>query len=116
MMAGAKLPPPRTANELLMADFGAAPEPIGSLPESTFTGPVLVAQGILDPLNDSNGRMVNLGQLRRGITTDPIEAGHCPHDEQPGKVANSIASWMRTTTLARAARLRSDGTMTKVSS
>ena len=93
MMAGAKLPTPRTANELLAADFGSAPTS-SEVSESVFTGPVLISQGVLDPLNDSTDRMNRFAALRNGITADPIQAGHCPHDEQPGLVAKSIATWM----------------------
>ncbi|EEC49808.1 predicted protein, partial [Phaeodactylum tricornutum CCAP 1055/1] len=95
MMAGAKLPPPRSANELLKADFGGAAtvENVEIL-EAFFDGPVLVAQGVLDPLNDSTDRMNRFGALRAGIMKDPINAGHCPHDELPGAVAQSISNWM----------------------
>jgi pimeloyl-ACP methyl ester carboxylesterase len=99
MMAGAKLPAPRTANELLQADYGCPP-PYTSpdqVRESTFPGPVLIAQGVLDPLNDAAGRMKGFGALRNGITTDPISAGHCPHDELPKEVALSMAKWMSAT-------------------
>jgi pimeloyl-ACP methyl ester carboxylesterase len=95
MMAGAKLPKPRTANELLGADFGGPPKDhTHDSPESFFEGPVLVAQGVLDPLNDSQDRMEKFGALRDGIRIDPIPAGHCPHDELPDQVARSIAKWM----------------------
>jgi pimeloyl-ACP methyl ester carboxylesterase len=102
MMAGAKLPPPRTVNELLSADFGASLK--GTATESTFRGPVLIAQGVLDPLNDASERMRSFGSLREGITMDPINAGHCPHDELPGEVAKSITSWMTKTRAQRKAQ------------
>jgi pimeloyl-ACP methyl ester carboxylesterase len=102
MMAGAKLPTPRTANELLQADFGCAPPSTpDQVQESVFTGPVLVAQGVLDPLNDATDRMKRFGSLRTGITMDPIQAGHCPHDELPKDVATSIARWMSATAIER---------------
>lgn len=97
MMAGAKLPVPRTANELLGADFGGAPQSsdeVDLIPESTFSGPVLIAQGVLDPLNDALDRMNRFGALRQGITADPLQAGHCPHDELPKEMAISISNWM----------------------
>jgi pimeloyl-ACP methyl ester carboxylesterase len=99
MMSGSKLPPPRTANELLRADFasGNADE------ECVFTGPVLIAQGILDPLNKAEDRMNMYGALRSGITMHPIQAGHCPHDEVPQQVARAIESWMQSTVLVRVA-------------
>jgi len=89
MMAGAKLPTPRSANELLHAEFGGPSEE-----ECSFSGPVLVAQGVLDPLNDSQDRLERLGAMRNGITMDPIQAGHCPHDELPESVAASISKWV----------------------
>lgn len=105
MMAGAKLPPPRTANELLQADFGSAPpaslDGTGKVVESTFTGPVLIAQGVLDPLNNATDRLLRFGALREGIKMDPIQAGHCPHDELPDKVARAISTWMQETESCR---------------
>lgn len=44
-------------------------------------------QGGLDPLNDARGRSRDLTRLcPEFVTTTVIEAGHCPHDEQPGQV------------------------------
>ena len=81
MISGSKLPPPRTANELLGADFGSSKTKVSSnVEEGTFDGPVLVAQGILDPLNDARGRADLLGELRSGITISRMNGGHCPHD------------------------------------
>jgi pimeloyl-ACP methyl ester carboxylesterase len=117
MMAGAKLPAPRTANELLQADFGSAllssaataATARDQVRESAFAGPVLIAQGVLDPLNDAMDRMRRFGALRRGITMDPIQAGHCPHDELPKEVASSIARWMSATTAERATKAPASG-------
>ena len=95
MISGSKLPMPRTYNEVIAADFGQSNDV--SLPESTFTGPILMAQGILDPLNDAKGRSENLGALRAGIQIDQLNGGHCPHDEIPQDVAASIAKWMEET-------------------
>jgi pimeloyl-ACP methyl ester carboxylesterase len=99
MISGAKLPPPRSMNEMLQADFGAAifGGPASVQEEASFGGPVLVATGILDPLNDARGRGNGLAALREGIVFDPINAGHCPHDELPQEVAASIAKWMTAT-------------------
>ena len=86
-------------NEMLKADYGRASEEgiQKTMPEASFGGPVLVATGVLDPLNDANGRSEGLAALRDGIEFDPINAGHCPHDELPKDVATSIAKWMGTT-------------------
>ena len=94
MMAGSKLPPPRTANEMLAADFGSSVESASVIAESSFRGPVLITQGILDPLNDAKDRLKRFGELRSDVVTDAIDAGHCPHDELPGRVASSIAKWI----------------------
>jgi pimeloyl-ACP methyl ester carboxylesterase len=105
MISGSKLPPPRTANELLGADFGSAKNRgyISSfqskVEEGTFDGPVLVAQGLLDPLNDAKGRAEMFGKLRAGIKVDPINGGHCPHDELPSDIAKSILSWLESDVL-----------------
>jgi len=105
MISGSKLPPPRTANELLGADFGSAKNRGYEMSvqtkttESNFDGPVLVAQGILDPLNDAKDRANCFESLRSGITVDRINAGHCPHDELPKEIAASIGSWMKVSSL-----------------
>jgi pimeloyl-ACP methyl ester carboxylesterase len=97
MISGAKLPPPRSMNEMLQADYGAlSPETLKrSVSEVSFGGPVLVATGVLDPLNDAKGRSEGLKVLRDGIDFDPINAGHCPHDELPADVSAAIAKWMK---------------------
>ena len=85
MISGSKLPAPRTANELLGAEFGSATEQIGQMrkvTEGTYTGPVLVAQGVLDPLNDARTRAKLLRELRSGVTVIPLDAGHCPHGKK----------------------------------
>ena len=103
MISGSKLPPPRTANELLGSDFGSArshskeDSSIISAAEGYWTGRTLVAQGILDPLNDAKTRSQLLGALRSGIDVAPITAGHCPHDELPDEIANTIVKWMAKT-------------------
>lgn len=97
MISGSKLPPSRTYNELLAADFGQSQDASSSFSESQFHGLVLMPQGVLDPLNDAAGRATSMGTLRSGITIDPIQAGHCPHDEVPMAVASSINKWLQAT-------------------
>ena len=75
MVSGAKLPPPRSMNEMLQAEYGGASKD-SAIPEASFGGPVLVATGVLDPLNDAKGRSEGLAALRDGIEFDPINAGH----------------------------------------
>jgi hypothetical protein len=106
MISGSKLPTSRTYNEVVAADFGQSSYYDGdySLPtESTFTGPILMAQGILDPLNDAKGRAEQLGTLRSGITISQLQGGHCPHHEIPQAVASSISEWMKETRAERMA-------------
>lgn len=102
MISGSKLPPPRTTNELLGASFGSTTSRTSvtkknyGVKECIFDGSVLVAQGFLDPLNDAKGRAMNLEKLRDGITVNPINGGHCPHDELPEEIGEAIAKWMST--------------------
>jgi pimeloyl-ACP methyl ester carboxylesterase len=103
MISGSKLPGPRTYNQVVGADFGQSND--GSLAESTYQGPILVAQGILDPLNDARGRAEQLGTLRSGITIVQLEGGHCPHDELPQAVASSISDWLQETKTERMAMI-----------
>jgi pimeloyl-ACP methyl ester carboxylesterase len=93
MISGSKLPIPRTANELLGSDFGSALDSTTPVKEGIFKGPVLVAQGMLDPLNDAKGRAAMLGALRDGITVSPINGGHCPHDEMPQECMRALLQW-----------------------
>jgi pimeloyl-ACP methyl ester carboxylesterase len=76
--AGAKLPPPRPMNSLL----------------EDYRGPVLIAQGVLDPLNDAKTRAYAYERIRPNISIDLLQLGHCPMDENPRLVATSIRSWM----------------------
>jgi pimeloyl-ACP methyl ester carboxylesterase len=109
MISGGKLPPPRTVNELLAADFGGVKK--GSITESTFDGPVLIPMGVLDPLNDAKDRAIRFGSLRKGISIDEIQAGHCPHDELPDEIAKSISTWLTATRVERMARVSTTKSM-----
>uniref|UniRef100_A0A0G4HSB7 Photolyase/cryptochrome alpha/beta domain-containing protein n=1 Tax=Chromera velia CCMP2878 TaxID=1169474 RepID=A0A0G4HSB7_9ALVE len=84
--SGRKLPPQRCQNELLRR----------------FPGPVLVCQGVKDPLNDAPARARLLGRAARGdgssagvTTVHELLAGHCPHDEAPAAVAAAIVEFVR---------------------
>lgn len=95
MMSGSKLPPPRTANELLASDHGASTVNTSHLKEGQFKGSVLIAQGMKDPLNDATGRAYDFKGLRDGIELYPLhEGGHCPHDELPEDMAKGIKEWI----------------------
>jgi len=89
MISGSKLPPPRTANELLGADFGS-PKENSSVTEGKWSGPVLVAQGMKDPLNDAVGRANMFRSLRSGIDVEPLDGGHCPHVSTPTPWAHAL--------------------------
>jgi len=83
LAAGGKLPTPEPFNEVFRK----------------FTGPILVAQGVLDPLNDAKERAYQFQAIRQNITIDLIDAGHCPFDEAPLIVSRSIIKWAKTQNL-----------------
>jgi hypothetical protein len=60
-----------------------------------YTGPVLIAQGALDPLNDAQSRAKQFEAIRPGVTVDLLDLGHCPMDEGPQLVAKSVIKWAR---------------------
>jgi len=95
MVSGSKLPTPRTYNEVVAADFGQSS--VATPAESQFKGPILVAQGVLDPLNDAKGRALSLKTLRDSIQVAELQGGHCPHDEIPDDMAAAIVNWMKET-------------------
>jgi pimeloyl-ACP methyl ester carboxylesterase len=75
--AGGKLPTPRPMNDIFRE----------------YTGPILIAQGSLDPLNDAPTRAKQFQDIRKGITVDLLPLGHCPMDENPKLVADSVIKW-----------------------
>ena len=75
--SGGKLPTPRPVNDLFRE----------------YSGPVLVAQGALDPLNDAKSRAEQFKLVREGVSVDLLQLGHCPMDEGPEQVGNSIKKW-----------------------
>ena len=79
MASGAKLPAPVSMNALL----------------ECFKGPVLIAQGGLDPLNDAVDRASKFGAIREGITVSLMDLGHCPMDEDPSQCAKVIGEWLQ---------------------
>ncbi|CAA6656217.1 unnamed protein product [Spirodela intermedia] len=64
--------------------------PLNYLLES-FGGKVLIIQGIKDPLSKAKVRLAMLREHCDGVIIHELDAGHCPHDEQP-KLVNSILS------------------------
>ena len=79
LAAGGKLPTPEPFNDIFRK----------------FTGPILIAQGVLDPLNDAKERAYQFQAIRQNITIDLIDAGHCPFDENPTSVSKSILQWAK---------------------
>jgi hypothetical protein len=70
------------------------PKPVNDLFRK-YTGPVLIAQGALDPLNDAKSRARQFESIRPGVTVDLLDLGHCPMDEGPQLVAKSVIRWAR---------------------
>jgi hypothetical protein len=54
-----------------------------------YSGPVLIAQGALDPLNDAPTRAGIFKGIREGVTVDLLPLGHCPMDEDPKMVSTN---------------------------
>jgi len=84
LASGAKLPPPRTKNELF----------------AEFARPLLVTQGLNDPLGGgiSKTRFALYEQAHPEpgmVRLVGLEAGHCPHHETPEEVSNAIRSFVR---------------------
>ncbi|XP_077235482.1 DNA photolyase [Tasmannia lanceolata] len=62
-----------------------------------FGGNVLVLQGTKDPLSKSKSRLSMLREHCGKVTIRELDAGHCPHDEQPEEVNSIIREWTMTT-------------------
>lgn len=60
-----------------------------------FEEKVLIVQGMKDPLTDSKAKLAMLKEFCVGIVIRDLDAGHCPHDEQPEKVNSIIREWIR---------------------
>lgn len=76
LAAGGKLPPPRSMNAVFRE----------------LQRPVLLSMGALDPLNNATARGELFSQLPN-TTVDLLPLGHCPMDEGPVLVADSIRKW-----------------------
>lgn len=77
--SGGKLPTPLTINDFFRI----------------YDGPVLLAQGALDPLNNATQRALSFRAIRGNVLVDLLPLGHCPMDENPTLVASSIVRWMK---------------------
>ena len=77
MASGAKLPAPVSIDALLQC----------------YKGPVLIAQGALDPLNDAVTRAAQFGAIRDRVQVELLQLGHCPMDEDPKQCAQAVLKW-----------------------
>ncbi|KAK3040099.1 hypothetical protein RJ639_027825 [Escallonia herrerae] len=57
-------------------------------------GKVLVIQGMKDPISDSKSKLAMLREECKGVVIKELDAGHCPHDEQPEQVNSIIREWV----------------------
>lgn len=73
----------------------APPRPLPFLLNKLYKRPVLIVQGVKDPLNNAADRADALEAAIDMSEKLCIAAGHCPHDEVPELVNNAI---MRFTT------------------
>lgn len=55
---------------------------------------VLILQGMKDPLLDSKAKLAILKEHCTGLAIRELDAGHCPHDEQPQKVNSIVCEWV----------------------
>ncbi|TYI53173.1 hypothetical protein E1A91_D12G300300v1 [Gossypium mustelinum] len=55
---------------------------------------VLILQGMKDPLLDSKAKLAMLKEHCTGLAIRELDAGHCPHDEQPQKVNSIVCEWV----------------------
>ncbi len=77
----------------------------------TRAGPLLVAQGLNDPLGGGISRTRfalypeahPAGPGPAGATLVPLAAGHCPHHEAPGPVAAAVRAFLASPPVRRRA-------------
>lgn len=85
------------AVQVLASGFYLAPaRPLPFLLNQLYKGPVLIVQGILDPLNKAGARADALEAAIHNSEKICIRAGHCPHDEVPEQVNAAIADFAST--------------------
>ena len=59
--------------------------------------PLLLLWGIRDPWINAVGRRALFQSYAPSATTEVVlEAGHCPHDEQPAVVNKELLQWLQT--------------------
>uniref|UniRef100_A0A383VQC0 Photolyase/cryptochrome alpha/beta domain-containing protein n=1 Tax=Tetradesmus obliquus TaxID=3088 RepID=A0A383VQC0_TETOB len=81
----------RSADVFASVFYLPKPRPLNFLVNDLWKGPTAVIQGVLDPLNDAQARSDLLVQQCApvGLRAWNIQAGHCPHDEQP-ELVNAV--------------------------
>lgn len=78
LASGFVLPPQRSLTQLL----------------GKYNGPLLIYQGLLDPLNAAGDRAAKLAAAYPNGELVAVEAGHCPHEEVAEHFSEAIAGWM----------------------
>jgi len=81
------LPPPRALNYMI---------------NELYEKPTVLLTGGLDPLNDARGRTSQLSTLSPNAMVTVLEAGHCPHDEQPDQVNQGLLDFINQRVLSKA--------------
>lgn len=80
---------------MLKSGFYLPPaRPLPYMLNTLYKGPVLIVQGVLDPLNSSAKRADALEAAIENSEKVCIDAGHCPHDEVPEQVNSAIVDFM----------------------
>jgi pimeloyl-ACP methyl ester carboxylesterase len=83
--------------QVLRSGFYLAQQrPLPHLLNDLYGGPVLVLQGVLDPLGGGKAR-ARADTLEAAIPHASkvcLDAGHCPHDEVPELVNDAIAEFV----------------------
>ncbi|WIA23323.1 hypothetical protein OEZ85_000090 [Tetradesmus obliquus] len=86
----------RSADVFASVFYLPKPRPLNFLVNDLWKGPTAVIQGVLDPLNDAQARSDLLVQQCApvGLRAWNIQAGHCPHDEQPELVNAALLEFI----------------------
>lgn len=90
------------ADEVLASGFVLPPQRALSELLQKFKGPMLVFQGLRDPLNASSDRIKKIQNVYPSATIVTTQAGHCPHDEDAEAFVESVSAWMESENLKRA--------------
>jgi pimeloyl-ACP methyl ester carboxylesterase len=61
-----------------------------------LSAPLLLLWGLRDPWIDAASRRARFQRYAPGGSREVVlEAGHCPHDEQPERVNAELLSWLQ---------------------